>query len=229
MKKVNLQDYKKRKLQLAQAETLYRQLCLRCMHPEFSCYCSTLQPFDSQMQFVILIHPIEYHRRIATGRMSHLILKNSQLIKGQDFTHETRVNEIIQNPMNHCVILYPGKTSINLSQLTLEQRKDFTPSQKKLTVFVIDGTWATARQMLRHSLNLHQMPRVCFDVTKPSQFKVRKQPEPHCLSTIEAIHELIELMGPAVDFDVMSKKHEALLHAFSTMVERQIEFVNKRA
>ena len=33
-------------------------------------------------------------RRIATGRMSHLCLKGSELLKGQNFTDDVRVNEI---------------------------------------------------------------------------------------------------------------------------------------
>ncbi len=202
-------------------------MCKTCDQPDFGCYCAHLAPFDPKISFVVLIHPIEVKRRIATGRMSHLSLQNSYLIKGQDFTHEALVNELIHDKDHHSVVLYPGVTSQNLSQLNAEEKKEFFPLNKKLRIFVVDGTWATARKMMRQSENLRQLPRICFTPEKPSNFRVRKQPHALCYSTIEAIHQTIELVGETQGFAVSQRVHDRLLTTFEYMVERQLRFVQE--
>lgn len=224
MKKIGLQDYLLNRKNSELNQPKYRVLCTTCMHPEFSCYCKHIEKFDPLVQFVILIHPIEYQRRIATGRMSHLILKNSLLIRGQDFSDDQRVNQIVNNQNLQKLILYPSHNSINLSDIDGSQSRQLFSSDQKWVVFVIDGTWATARQMMRQSQNLQQIQRVCFTPNKISNFRVRKQPEAHCLSTIEAIHQFMEISGSHFNFDPSTRSHDALIKAFDQMVERQIQF-----
>ncbi len=222
---VNVQAYLLKRQQMANTAPVYRELCMQCTQPQFSCYCSEIQTLDAKISFVILIHPIEVKRRIATGRMSHLCLQNSFLIKGQDYSKNKVVNELLAEPEYHSVILYPGINSSNLSKMTELQKKTIVPSEKKLRIFVIDGTWATARRMIRQSTNLNMLPRICFTPTKPSNFRVRKQPRVDCYSTIEAIHETIELLGTSQDFCVSERRHDNLLKVFDSMVERQLEFI----
>jgi DTW domain-containing protein YfiP len=96
-------------------------------------------------------------------------------------------------------------------------------------LFVIDGTWATARKTMRLSQNLRSLPQICFTPPGPSNFRVRKQPRPECLSTIEAVHHSIELLGESVGFDVKSRKHDQLLTLFDQFVDRQISYVSSSA
>lgn len=219
---MKLADYQLQRKVLEENSPRRRLLCPQCVQPEFSCYCSHIQKFDPQVQFVILIHPIEVRRRIATGRMSHLCLENSILVSGQDFSDNPVVNAVLNDPENQPMILYPGKLSKNLSEMTAEQRAStFTPL-KKPVIFVIDGTWATAKKTIRQSRNLQNIPRICFSPDKPSRFRVRKQPLPGYYSTIEAIHQTLELLGTGSD-----RKHDNLLHVFDRMVERQLSFIDR--
>lgn len=197
----------------------FRELCLRCRQPAFGCFCAHVKPFDPGMDFVILLHPIELKRRIATGRMSHLCLRGSHLITGHDYTDDARVNAILADPRAHCVMLYPGRNSLNLTEAGGDERARLAPTGKRLTVFVVDGTWATARQTVRLSRNLHAIPRVCFTPPGPSNFRVRKQPREGCYSTIEAVHHFIDLLGTAG----ASRPHDNLLEVFDVMVERQLK------
>lgn len=146
---------------------------------------------------------------------------------GQDYTHNDRVNALIADPRYQPMILYPGRGSVNLTGIGVEESAELFAVDRKLLVFVIDGTWATARKMVRQSLNLLALPRICFSPQKPSNFRVRKQPSPHCYSTIEAIHHVIELIGPRVGFDTVDREHDRLLSVFDRMVERQLEFIEK--
>jgi len=222
---LNLQHYKQKREEQIQQEPQFRELCTTCLQPEFSCYCPAVQRFDAKIEFAILIHPIELRRRIATGRMSHLTLKHSHLILGQNYSENNQVNRLLADSRYHPVILYPGRQSKNLSVLNPQERRELIPPGKKLLVFVIDGTWATAGKMIRQSHNLLSLPRLCFSPEKPSNFRVRKQPAPGCVSTIEAIHHMIELIGPACGFDISAREHDKLLHVFDTMVERQLEHI----
>lgn len=197
-----------------------RQICRACLQPDYTCYCPWITPLETRIHFVILIHPIEAHRRIATGRMAHLTLKNSRLIKGQDYTENEELNSVLSDPSRQCAILYPGKLSANFTTMSHEERFDYFDEDKIPTLIVIDGTWATARKMVRLSQNLHHLPRVCFTPSEPSNFRVRKQPRPECYSTIEAIHHTLELMGDG------GRAHDALTFVFEKMVNRQLELAH---
>ncbi len=214
---VNLEAYLQLKKDRHTAVPRSRSVCYRCNQAGFGCYCEFVKPFAADMKFVILIHPIEVKRRIATGRMAHLCLKDSELIQGQEFSNSIRVQALTQDEKNHCVVLYPGDRSVNLTALTPNERKQLIPDGKKLVIFVIDGTWNTAGRMIR-STHLKNLPRISFDADAPSRFRVRKQPMPECLSTIEAIHKTIELYSPETN------DHDNLLDVFDQMVEFQLKF-----
>lgn len=159
--------------------------------------------------------------------MSHLCLNNSYLIKGQNYSDNDLVNQRLADTSCHSVILYPGLKSENISKISPTETAQLFPKDKKLQIFVIDGTWATAKKMVRQSLNLAKLPRICFTPSKPSNFRVRKQPSASCYSTIEAIHHTIELLGDSQGFQTSKRQHDGLLNVFNYMVENQLEFIKK--
>lgn len=221
---MNLAEYLDKRRQVVETRRL-RQLCMTCLQPLTTCYCRHVVSFDPLIHFVILIHPVEVRRRIATGRMSHLCLQNSRLIMGYDYSNNESVNQILHDAGNECVILYPGRSSVNLTAMARDDRSGLFSRDKKLVVFVLDGTWSTAKKMLRRSQNLHYLPRIAFTPPRPSNFRVRQQPKPECFSTVEAIHHVVELLGPARGFDLQSKAHDRLLYVFDKMVEQQLGFI----
>lgn len=199
-----------------------RAFCWTCRQPVAACYCSRIQRLNSGIDFVILIHPIESRRRIATGRMAHLVLNDSWLIEGEDFSQSEKVLRLIADPRRKCMILYPGREAMDLDvpETTCALQQIVSSNARRLTVFVIDGTWATARKMMRLSANLRALPMVKFQPKEESRFQVRKQPEKHCLSTIEAIHTVIDRLSLVSD-----RPHDHLIELFLAMVERQKTFV----
>lgn len=225
---MNVQTYLEMKKRLENGAPTTRSLCLACLQPDFGCYCRHLKPFDPKIKFVILMHPLERKRRIATGRMSHLSLEGSALVVGSEFNDDPQVNSVLADPSLYPVILYPGSQSLDLSAISPVEISTVFPEGKRLAIFVVDGTWATAGKMLNRSENLKKLPRVCFVPKAPSRFRVRKQPAEGCFSTIEAIHQTIELVSPACGFSLASRQHDALLYVFDKLVERQLEFIRQR-
>jgi DTW domain-containing protein len=217
---MNLALYELKKAEREKAKKPPRPLCLACRKARVTCYCHLVRAFRSDPEFVILIHQGEARRGIATGRMAHLVLNNSTLVQGTNFSNHERVNQILEDPMVYPVVLYPSPQALNVSRLSAEERTRWVPRDKRLVIFVIDGTWATARKMRRYSRNLHSLPYLSLTPRTPSQFQVRKQPKPHCLSTLEAIHELIELLSP----EDPTRPHDNLLTVFRYMVEQQVQY-----
>lgn len=206
-------------------ENCFRPVCPDCFQPTFACYCEEIVRFNPKIKFSILIHPIESRKRLATGRMSHLCIEDSLLSRGEDFSENLRINELLHNSEYFPMVLYPGPSSINLTELSEEERIALVPSGKKLMIIVIDGTWGNAGKMIRESKNLTSLPRICFNPPRPSNFRVRKQPHSNCLSTIEAIHHTIELLGPSQGFSLAGRAHDNLLDTFDYLVDLQLRFV----
>jgi len=215
---MNLSEFllKRRNWQLSQKQ--FHERCYTCRRSKPLCYCHLIKSFQSEPQFVILIHPVEFRRRVATGRMAHLCLNNSIMIDAASFGENTKLQGILNNPDHHCVVLYPGENSVNLSPLSVGERWELFPKDKKLVIIVIDGTWNTASGMMRSCEKLNNLPRVCFSPRQASRFRIRKQPKDFCLSTIEAIHECIDLLNVQA-----SSAHDHLLEVFDRVIDWHIE------
>ncbi|MBS1961816.1 MAG: DTW domain-containing protein [Bdellovibrionales bacterium] len=200
-------------------EADYRPLCLRCLRAGSVCLCSTIEPFGTFFDVVLLQHPKERKNSIGTARFTHLSLRNSRLVAGAEFDGHPEVEALLADPTKYAVVLFPGESAVNVS----ESRDAFLASipgdssgPKRLVIFVIDGTWSQARGMLRKSARLAALPRISFTLDRPSQYKVRKQPREFCLSTVEAVARLVKLLDPAAPSD-------RLLATFARMVDAQLE------
>jgi DTW domain-containing protein YfiP len=216
---VNLEQYLKKRKSILDAQATPREHCASCKKPKVTCYCSAIRPFQPHVQFVILINRDEARRSIATGRMAHLCLNNSLLVQGTDFSDDPTVNGLIQDPRNHCVVLYPAATAIDVGKMDEASRARLFLPERQLVVFLIDGTWSQAKRMRRLSRNLHGLTSIRFTPQTLSRFKVRKQPAEHCYSTIEAIHYLLDRLDPK-----SSERHQNLLEVFERMVEKQLSY-----
>jgi DTW domain-containing protein YfiP len=137
-----------------------------------------------------------------------------------DFTHDTQVAQLLEDPGYHPVVLAPGPDAMDLTPMPPVARQSVFPKGRRPLVFVIDGTWPTAKKMLRLSTPIRNLPRICFTPTTPSRFHVRRQPHPHCYSTVEAIYHLLELLSP----EGVDPAASTLMEAFDWMVGRELEF-----
>lgn len=164
-------------------------MCYRCFWPEHLCWCGSIAPMPTRTKFVFLMHPHELKRvRVNTGRLTHLCLADSVIHVGIKFDEHEAVQALIQDPGNFPVLVYPGKQARDLSTGELSAT-DF--AGRRLVVFLLDGTWHTARKTLRASPSLERLPRIMFSNAARSRYVIKKQPEPGCLSTLEATHELL--------------------------------------
>ncbi len=193
-------------------------LCLKCRRRLLTCLCDRMRPFETESRFIILMHPMEFKKeKVGTGRFSHLILKNSEVLVDVGFDENARLKELLNDPEYESFVLYPGFETIDLGSSELKGRLT-----KKAQFFVIDGTWPCAKKMMKLTTLLHQVPRVSFTSDRISEFKVKHQPLPGCLSTVESLHQvLIDLNRMGVEST--GDAHENLMDVFRHTVNQQIE------
>ena len=191
------------------------------MRPSSSCICKHINPIQTKTRFIILMHPKEYKKeKIGTGRMTKLQLENSEIIVGIDFTNNKRVNEILSKEKNCPFLLYPGKDNFNLSVRKSSEIVSFMGNNPH--ILLLDGTWSCARKMLKLSKNLQKLRRVSFDNKIKSKFIIKQQPESLCLSTIESVYTVLNLLNDA-GFEQCDTKD--FLLPFEKMIEYQLESI----
>lgn len=194
-----------------------RDKCYKCYRPLSSCMCRYVHQIETKTKFVILMHPREFKKtKNGTGHFTHLSLINSSIYIGIDFSEHKEINDIINNPSNNCFILYPGVDTIKLNNQTIQE------DYKTNIIFIIDSTWACSKKMLRVSKNLHNIPRVSFEHTKSSAFKIKTQPNSYCLSTIESTLCILELLNYHNIENIETNKLDNFLEPFNKMVEYQM-------
>jgi DTW domain-containing protein len=195
-----------------------REMCLACMRPRSSCLCPSDPPLQTRTRIVLLMHPKEHHRqKCTTGRLTCLNLANSEIIPGIRFDEHPRVRELVDDPANLALLLYPGPRAIRLRGGRVD---GLAPGGRRLVVFLVDATWHCARTIVRESPSLLSLPRLMIEPSSPSRFRIKHQPAPWCLSTIEATHELL-LALEAAGLDEYTDKAR-LLAAFDAMQDFQV-------
>ncbi|MDF4202179.1 DTW domain-containing protein [Maribacter sp. SA7] len=195
--------------------------CYKCMRPSSTCICKHINTVKTKTRFIILMHPKEYKKeKNGTGYMTNLQLENSEIIVGVDFSDNDRVNEILTNEEIGSFLLYPGRESFNLSQRKGSEMNSFMGKNPHL--FILDGTWPCARKMLKLSTNLQKLNRVSFDNSIESKFIIKQQPEALCLSTIESVYTVLNLLkkGGVEQCDTTD-----FLIPFEKMIEHQLDYI----
>ncbi len=191
------------------------------MRPSSTCICKHISPLQTKTRFIILMHPKEYKKeKNGTGHITNLQLENSEIIVGVDFTNNKRVNEILTNEKNDSFLLYPGKDNFNLSTRKSSEINSFMGNNPY--IFILDGTWPCARKMLKLSTNLQKLKRVSFDNKIKSKFIIKQQPESLCLSTIESVYTVLNLLKNG---DLEQCETKNFLVPFEKMIEYQLEYI----
>jgi DTW domain-containing protein len=196
------------------------RLCYRCHWVQRLCRCPWIRPFAPRTRFVLLMHPKEARReRLGTGRLAHAALIGSEIIVGVDFTADPRVNALIADPANRCMVLYPGETALDISAGDVAPLLKDMDAGRRLTVFLIDGTWQCAKKMMTQSRNIRALPRISFAPAGESIFEIKEQPAPWCLSTLESIHRFLDEADRRGVESLPGRPQDTLLDVFRSMIE----------
>lgn len=189
------------------------------------CWCQGLAPFRLAMPLTILIHPKEAKVAIGTARVVHRAIEGSDLWIGDRFDDDPRMCERLADPSVCPLVLFPSPRALDLNSATSESAKSFVGGRRPWLI-VVDGTWTTAKTILRQSPRLMTLPAVRFTPDRPALYgRLRKEPRAECWSTLEAIHHVIDrfdALGLAAAPD--GRAHDQLLSILASIVEAQAAF-----
>lgn len=217
----------------------YRDYCEGCNRPLPQCLCEHLpeEKIGLQTKVLVLQHPVEFRRKtISTVPLLKLVLDECHVLVGRSF--DVELETIIDRACHEGripLLLFPGPNATVLEdndameQLqsanyktseTLEERRS-----AKYLLIIVDGTWTQAKRMVRNSPVLMQK-------CNPIQFTgtddlsiydaIRKQPDHHCLSTLESCVRTLKLLEPENEETEEASKH--LLSALRSMIFTQLKY-----
>ncbi len=181
---------------------------MRCRRPKLVCWCAWLTAIPTRTKVVFLQHPREREMAIGTARMASLCLPDSELHVGVHWDGTPTLARVLGDPQRPPVLLWPGEGAVDIAS---------APPPGPVTLVVVDGTWSQARKLVRRNPQLAALPRYAFVPDAPGQYRIRREPKPTCVSTIEAlVHVLGVLEGDRERF-------APLLRPFVAMVDMQLE------
>jgi DTW domain-containing protein len=183
---------------------LGRLTCRRCRRPATACWCGHVEPIENRTRVLFLQHPREARMAVSTCRMAHLSLPNSELFVGTGAVGHGSLEVAAAAPGT--AVLFPGPDAIDARNLVEPIR----------TLVVVDGTWSNARKLVTRCPLLRGLPRIALAPDRPGNYRIRREPAAHCLATIEAVAQVLELL------EATPGRYTPILRAFDSMVEQQL-------
>jgi DTW domain-containing protein YfiP len=152
-----------------------RPTCWQCLRPVSHCHCQLIAPFLAHCNTVILQHPREKKRFYSTAKLLTQWIQNCTLVRGIAFDKPAILDLF---PNTTLAVLFPRGPAVPANPIRLSEAT---------TVIVLDGTWSEAKKIYRENTWLAALPHVSLSPFLRSRYRIRKQPRPECLSTIEAL------------------------------------------
>lgn len=198
---------------------------------EKTCHCGVVRPFTPGVRLALLLHPREAKKSVGTARIIRRCMPEVPVItgRGPELDRSQRLLSLLADKAVEPFVLFPGKAAADLGELSPGGTAVvFDPARVPL-IFVIDGTWKQAEKMLRDSVLLKGLRQLSFRPSRVSTYRFRRQPALNCLSSVEAIHELLDRLGAlGVSRPENRRAHDNLLEVFQVLVERQVRFAEER-
>lgn len=182
-----------------------REVCYRCFKPRELCLCAQIPRVQNRTGIYVLQHAHERMHVVGTVRIARLgLAKIDVTVQGPNEREPSPLSERLPAGTG---FLYPGEGARDLASLSVEERPG--------NLLLIDGTWTQAQDLYRLNPWLAGLP--CFRLTpaQPSQYRIRREPSPEYVSTIEAIVGALRILEPETE------GLDGLLAAFTTMIDEQ--------
>ncbi len=178
------------------------------------CICDDIVSVPNRTEVVILQHPRERDHPIGTARIALLGLERARLFTWghKQAGAAERLEALRRSLPVSTVLLYPDADAPAATAL----------SRSPDALLVVDGTWSTAKRMMRHAPWILDLPRVRVEPSRPGQYRLRREPSAEHLSTVEAVVEALAAIEPE------TPGLDQLIAAFQRMIDRQVPFVDAR-
>jgi len=191
--------------------------CPNCLRAESTCLCHLAQAIPTQTKFFVLQHPNETKHALNTAILAGLCLPNMEIWSHSDFNKDDRLLELVKmTPPPY--LLFPQEHSLTIDSTSVSTQV-FDPTAP---IIILDGTWRKCYKMLQSTRSLQSLKTIQLKPAEKSNYRIRKSPKAHSLSTIEAIYSLLTLI------ESESTKLQPLMTIFNGMIEQQIKHMGKK-
>lgn len=196
-----------------------RAMCAACLRPAKTCICQFAVPVASEVNVLILQHPLEVANAKGSARLLHLSLPGSVIAVGEVFD-DGALRSLLHAGGRQPVLLYPdmpGERSLGLAPPpSFDTVSHLEPSRLRLVV--LDGTWRKSRKMLYLNRQLQDLPRLPLTEMAPSLYRIRKAHAPDQMSTLEAAtYALMQLEGSVDQFQPVLRAFDAFVDQYATV------------
>jgi DTW domain-containing protein len=155
-----------------------RPRCARCARARCLCHLTLQPPLATDVELVLLQHPLEQHEVKGTARLLALSLARCQLLVGETFQPSPNTEGRTE------ALLYPGLGTGGLLP-------EGIPAAQ-LRLYVLDGTWRKSRLLLHRNPWLQALPRMALVSPPASAYSERRAQAGYQLSTLEAAVAALE-------------------------------------
>jgi DTW domain-containing protein YfiP len=164
--------------------------CARCLDRERPCLCELVLPLAVETRVLVLRHRKEVHKPTNTGRLVALALADGEVrtVGGRGEVFDARG---LDDPSRRVLLLFPSPDAAPLAR----DERDPRP----VTLVVPDADWRRAQKLCSRERALGGLPRVRLPEGPPSEYRLRRHPDPRYLATFEAIARALGVLhGDAV-------------------------------
>jgi DTW domain-containing protein YfiP len=164
------------------------------------------------LQIIVLQHPSEITEYKNTVNLMKLCLENVHVLNGTKFKSDNGgIWDRACADTEGTYLLFPDKNATDVRQLyqnTTEYAIRF--------LVVLDGTWNSCKRIYKKNEEvLGRMKRVCIHPEIPSNYRIRKQPNVECLSSIEAVaYCLMVIENDQTLYDKLTKPLDGLVESY---------------
>lgn len=184
-----------------------RPSCPTCLRAQTGCICHLIVKVATDIEVLILQHPLEVLETKGTARLLHLCLPNSQLLTGEVFEDGLLKNSL---STKNTILLYPitpEDHSLGISP-PLELNPIALKDLSNIRLIIIDGTWRKSRKILCKNPYLQTLPRLALNDLPVGRYTIRKARKEHQLSTLEATSAAL------AQLEANTQKFEPIFQAF---------------
>lgn len=167
--------------------------CQRCQLGLAVCICAWCKSQTSRVDVLLVLHHDEVFKPTNSGRLiADILPDNTFACEWSRMDPTAEVLALLNDPERFCVLIFPLDETAEV--VDPAAGKGF-PSDKQITLVMLDGTWRQARKMRRASAWLRDLPILPLPEGGRAGYRVRQAVEPGQLSTAEAAACALKLCG----------------------------------
>lgn len=175
--------------------------CQRCQLETSTCICNWRRALQCNIDVLLLMHHDEIFKPTNTGRLIADILPDcTQVFEWSRTAPVPELLALLEDPQRYCVTLFPGVRSC----VDVHQNAQTLPTDKKITLVLLDGTWRQASKMVRCSDWLKPLPQLLITAPLKGQYQVRQAHRDGQLATAEAAAQALQACGEVLAGSVLT-------------------------